>query len=464
MRFGLTDESSKLNLNLASERQLMVLMEAAVGEDEEIDPLAIVRAILDWRDADSDPRTEEGDTEGEYYHNLQSPYRVKNGPFDTVEELLLVKGVTNEILYGEDFDRNGLLTPNEEDGDDSFPLDNQDEKLNRGLYPYLTVLSYEENVSDDRRRRIYLKGKEVALREELEVEFEDDPDLVDFIITATQSQASGGGGGGSADKGGGDGGGGESGDGGDGGEGDGGGEESGDGGSTDKDTRAPGEKAQTRQQVREEGAEGEQDPSEGGEIGGEEQPGGGESDPTTVGESDDGSPGAQPMRSPAGLLRPLIVAGQERPSPVGLDVLPQLMDRTSLEPPDARLEGLININTAPRMVLRCVVGLTDEQIESILEAREGLDGETKATTAWLLTEDVVDLDTFEKIAPSITARGQQFTIESLGYADHIGMVTRFQVVVDMVGPIAQTIYYRDVSYLGGAYPIREEDLDRLRGR
>ena len=98
--------------------------------DEEVNPHEIVAAILDWRDEDSVPLSEAGDTEGLYYEDLPRPYRVKNGPFESVEELLLVKGVTGQILYGEDFDRNGLLTVNEEDGDVSFPPDNEDELLN----------------------------------------------------------------------------------------------------------------------------------------------------------------------------------------------------------------------------------------------------------------------------------------------------------------------------------------------
>ncbi len=93
-----------------------------------------------------------------------------------------------------------------------------------------------------------------------------------------------------------------------------------------------------------------------------------------------------------------------------------------------------------------------------------MSSDVKETPAWLLTEEVVDLRTFERIAPQITARGQRFTIESLGYGDHIGMVTRLEVIIDMVGPIAQTIYYRDLSYLGAPYPIREEDLEKFRGR
>ena len=163
-------------------------------------------------------------------------------------------------------------------------------------------------------------------------------------------------------------------------------------------------------------------------------------------------------------LRGYVADNVEQPSPIGLEHLATLLDRTTLVPPQQRqIPGLINVNTAPPLVLRCL-DLTDEQVDRIIEVRSSLDSEAKATPAWLLTEEVLDLDTFERIAQLITARGQQFTIEALGYADHIGMVTRLQVVVDMVGPIAQTVYYRDVSYLGARFPIREEDLENIRVR
>ncbi|MFH1834057.1 MAG: hypothetical protein ABH877_03445, partial [bacterium] len=195
IRLGITDEASKLNLNTATEAQLRILVQAAVGEEnEEINPQQIVNAILDWRDPDQRARGEDGDTEGDYYRRLPRPYGVKNGDFDTVEELLLVKGVTGQILYGEDFDRNGLLTPNEDDGDETFPPDDQDGVLNRGLYPYLTVLSSESDVNNDNRQRVYLYGDADVLRTELSLAFPEDPDVVDFVVQATRSTggASGG--------------------------------------------------------------------------------------------------------------------------------------------------------------------------------------------------------------------------------------------------------------------------------
>ena len=465
IRIGITDESSKLNLNEATKQQLAKLVRMVITEDEEeIIPHEIVAAILDWRDADTIPQSEVGDTEGEYYLKLAKPYRVKNGPFDSVEELLLVKGVTGAILYGEDFDRNGLLTDNEDDGEDSFPPDNEDNLLNRGLYPYLTVHSYESNVSNDNRQRIYLLGSEESVRKELDLAFEDEPDVVDYIVTA----ARGGGGGAQGPQGG-----------------PGGGpndddntespDDSGeslmpdDGGSTDNEGTLTDPKAGPRKQVSEEDPEDDADGPESAEEGllddemgeagdGEPGPGGEE-------ETDDAGGGLGPMRSPAELLREQTVDGSVQASPLGLEHLAVLMDRTTLEPPEKQeLPGLINVNTAPPPVLRCIEELTGEQIEAILETRSSLDAEQKATTAWLIVEEVLDLETYYAIAPKITARGQQFMIESLGYADHIGMVTRLQVIVDLVGPIAQTIYYRDLTYIGSNFPIREEDEESVRVR
>lgn len=422
IRLGITDESAKLNLNTAKEWQLAMLVRAAVGEDEEINPQDIVDAILDWQDKDQDPRGEDGDTEGEYYKRLPKPYKVKNGPFDTVEELLLVKGVTGRILYGEDFDRNGLLTPNEDDGDESFPPDNEDGVLNRGMYPYLTVLSSESNVSNENRARVYLLGDPETVRKELNDVFPDDPDVVDFIASAAKGSTGKSSGGNTGTSGGGR-------------------------GAPRASAGGPGDGDATR----DESNDGNIPPSTG---------------PAGEAESDDEKGQATPIRSPASLFRgEMTEDGQAQGSSVPEEYLPLLMDRTTTLPPEqTEIPGLININTAPPRVLRCIDGLPREQIEAILEARERIPSEAKATTAWLVTEEVIDWETYERIAGQITARGQQFTIESLGYADHIGMVTRLHVVVDMIGPIAQTIYYRDLTYIGGHFPIREEDLENIRVR
>jgi len=433
VRFGITDESSKLNLNIATEEQLLVLVTAAVGGDEEVIPQNIVDAVLDWRDTDATPRGEEGDTEGVYYRTLPQPYRVKNGPFDTVEELLLVKGVTGRLLYGEDYNRTGILEPNEKDGDDTFPPDNEDEILNRGLYPYLTVRSYENNVANDNRPRTYLLGEEQVLRTALELEFGDNANLIDFVVSATRPSNAGGGGGNGPNSPGNAGG-----------------------------DKPPGAGAG-------DGGDNNAGNGEGDLSGGDGQPQndetGGSDEGKKGGESDGAEVAKRPIRSPATLLLPRRIGADVRPSPVTVEDLTILMDRFTAVPPEKpKIVGLINVNTAPRLVLETLPGLTGEQVDALLEARGQLSEEARKTPAWLVTEGVVDPLTFDEMAPLVTARGQQFMVESLGYADHIGMVTRLEVVLDLMGPIPQTVYYRDVTQIGGHFPIREEDLDNVRIR
>ena len=131
LRYGLTDEASKLNVNTATEEML--------GKLPSMTP-SLVQALLDFLDTDDTPRPE--GAEQEYYDALASPYKAFNGPLSTLDELLLVRGFTPQLLYGEDANLNFTLDPNEDDGDQSWPPDNSDGKLNAGLYPLLTVASY----------------------------------------------------------------------------------------------------------------------------------------------------------------------------------------------------------------------------------------------------------------------------------------------------------------------------------
>jgi len=65
-------------------------------DDEEVEN--IVDAIKDWIDPD-DETTRFG-AEDSYYKALETPYPCKNAPFEFLEELLLVRGVTKELFYG----------------------------------------------------------------------------------------------------------------------------------------------------------------------------------------------------------------------------------------------------------------------------------------------------------------------------------------------------------------------------
>jgi type II secretory pathway component PulK len=148
------DEAGKLNVNIATKEQFLVL-------DDMTEEIA--DAIIDWRDKDE---TQSGrGVEDGYYRNLRYGYAIRNGPFKTIRELLRVKGVTEELLYGEDTNFNGRLDYNEKDGDESPPLDDGDDELDQGWIAYLTCYSYDEDEDASGEERININD---AGEEELE--------------------------------------------------------------------------------------------------------------------------------------------------------------------------------------------------------------------------------------------------------------------------------------------------------
>ncbi len=90
------DESGKVDINTVSDILLKNLLISSGFQEEEID--TIVDSIMDWKDPDDLHRLH--GAESDYYMSLPNPYKAKDANFDTIEELLLVKGMTSEILYG----------------------------------------------------------------------------------------------------------------------------------------------------------------------------------------------------------------------------------------------------------------------------------------------------------------------------------------------------------------------------
>jgi general secretion pathway protein K len=85
-RYGTVEQKKKDQL----ERLLMLL-----GHDP-----GVVDAILDWLDPDELRRTL--GAEREYYMLRKPPYVPKNGPLDSLGEMLLIKGISPEVFYGTD--------------------------------------------------------------------------------------------------------------------------------------------------------------------------------------------------------------------------------------------------------------------------------------------------------------------------------------------------------------------------
>jgi len=94
--YTIIDEESKININVASRGMIWDLLRVTGIEIENRD--VITDSILDWRDINQ--LSQLNGAEDDYYLKLAYPYEAKDGNFDTLEELLLVNGVTPEVFYG----------------------------------------------------------------------------------------------------------------------------------------------------------------------------------------------------------------------------------------------------------------------------------------------------------------------------------------------------------------------------
>jgi len=120
------NEAGRINLNRANDQLLRKVIKYFVEMGERRD--IIVDSILDWRDKDDLHRL--NGAENDYYQSLPEPYSCKNGDFDSLEELLLVRGITPELFYGK-------KSKNQEEGQETVTF---------GLKDIFTVFSSIDKV------------------------------------------------------------------------------------------------------------------------------------------------------------------------------------------------------------------------------------------------------------------------------------------------------------------------------
>jgi len=97
-------ETGKIDINKASEVLLKNLLLNSGLKEDAAD--SIVDCIMDWKDPSGLTRLHGAGSD--YYMSLPVPYGIKGADFDTLEELLLVKGVTPALLYG-DSSQKGII-------------------------------------------------------------------------------------------------------------------------------------------------------------------------------------------------------------------------------------------------------------------------------------------------------------------------------------------------------------------
>jgi competence ComEA-like helix-hairpin-helix protein len=141
--YGISDEESRLNLNIATTNQLTNF----IGLTPEI-----ANAILTWRSASNQDAETPGGANSDYYMSLQPPYLARNAPFQTVRELLMVRGVTPELLLGNDHNQNGFLDADEDTSDEHSSVSKP--PPHPGWAVLLTVADMDQNVNATGKDRV----------------------------------------------------------------------------------------------------------------------------------------------------------------------------------------------------------------------------------------------------------------------------------------------------------------------
>jgi type II secretory pathway component PulK len=445
-RYGaVVDEGGKLNVNalIAQDPAGQVLYDALMKLPNMTAEVA--DAIVDWVDVDDDPRT--GGAESSYYLGLAQPYRAKNGPLNSLDELLLVKGVTPQLLYGSDRNRNGVA--DEDDGPGEF---------SRGWADYLTPYGREINLDSAGTLRVNANESEdlPALHQKLVAAVgQEAADLilaykmftsstvqttVEFSVNVTSglTDTSGGGAGSSG-----------------------------------------GGVATTGGTVR---MSGTVNSTEGGGLARSGQSGGsGQSGQNTVaGTMDDLSAavktalGGEPrnrkrLRSLLDLRNvrftlpraqgapqnaPTVTVDSPLNDPARLnELLPELLDKVTTTT-NVELVPRLNVNAAPREVLLAVPNLTEAEADAIVTGRDQQPKGDVATTtaAWLVTSGAVTPDNFKRIEKYVTGRSMVYRVQAIGYFAEGGPTARVEAVVDTNQGAPRVLYFRDLS-----------DLDTPRG-
>jgi general secretion pathway protein K len=134
--FGITDESSKVNINFATANGAGLALANLPGM-----PQDVADSIVLWRGGAAGQTTGQG-ADTNYYQSLGRPYSLKQSPFETIDELFLVshQDVTDQLMYGSDLDHNGMLDDKEQQAGGGLATTfNAASDTTRGIAPFITA-------------------------------------------------------------------------------------------------------------------------------------------------------------------------------------------------------------------------------------------------------------------------------------------------------------------------------------
>lgn len=422
LRYGISDEGGKININALILKDptgnllYTALMTLPLPNGHPFTAEQVADSIVDWVDADSTSRP--NGAEDDYYAGMATPYRCKNGPLNSLDELLLVQGVTPQLLYGNDRNRNGKLDPNEDAGQD----------FSRGWSEYLTCYGREINVDSTGQPRLFLNGKADATTGLVDLQTVSDgltalvgQELADYMLYYAIA-------------------------------------------GTGKavapltNTQVAGAPADLRSLVQSAIDSGKKPARKLTSV----------LDVLNTQLTLPPVPAPGPTRPgmPPQMVTPVVVCPLNDPA-VLKQKLGLLLDRCTAEEA-MEIAPRINVNTAPLSVLSALPGVTPEDVTNIIAARQGQDltSPEMCTGAWLLTQAQMKPDVFKSLAPLVSGRSWTYRVHSVGYATPAegqattrGAAARIEAVIDVGGRttdgtftgLPRILYFRDLTDLGRGF-------------
>jgi DNA uptake protein ComE-like DNA-binding protein len=442
IRFGLEDESARLNINTLTVLEqntemfsaglaLAGLGSSSDSSDEAVSSNIAVTllmalpgmtedtadAILDWLDEDEEARPY--GAEAEYYNALPTSYSPANGPLQSVEELLLVRGVTPTLLFGADVNRNGVIDADEQQ---RFGV-SADTPGAFGWSAYLTVHGAEANRREDGTPRVNVNQDDLELLyDELTEALADD--LYASYIVAYRMY----------------------------------------GQSNSVAAAVTGQGGNEEEEAQSDGGRDSSDGRSGGsESGGQAQDGGPWS-ADLISDLDLTAGAGTSLTQVLDLIDSTVTIGQgdqarTYTSPFASDpismsaYLPLLMDALTTQDAPV-MPGRLNLNECPAELLYGIPLLSEETVQAILETRQ-VDAEdpNRKFETWPLVEGIITLDQMRLLLPLWTGGGDVYRAQIVGYFENTGVSHRAEVVIDATTVNPKIVAWRDLSHLGRGFDL-----------
>ncbi len=361
--YGIADESAKLNLNEVDEETLAGIPEI------DVDLLANILLLK------------------------QEEEELKD-----VGDLLLAERIDSILLYGEDQNRNCLLDPNEDDGSETWPPDDADGVLNRGLARYFTCFSAVRNVDAKGQERVNINDAdankmasdipginkqqaESIVEHRKDNQFDNIVQLLDVELVQKQQ------------------------------------------GNRNQQGRQQGRQDSAGQrggQNRGRGGRGSNDRSRGGRNAVNRGDGSQNERLSAQGAGDTGQPGRSNRQGQNGSGGQQGGQGTQKTGKkaFGEEAFRSIADHITVSE-DEVLKGMVNVNTAPVEVLACLPGLDEAMAAEIVTHRETSEFKSVAD---LLDVQGMSIETLKELSKHISVRSDVFRVRSFGVLGRPGEV------------------------------------------